>query len=707
MHSQLSLCIIGLSLCTTATANRYQASTPSTNDFGGIGLLQTPTARFSPEGTLTIGGSGVSPYNRYYITLQPLPWVEGTFRYTEITNRLFGEEDFSGDQTLKDKGGDIKLKIWNESRYVPQLAIGIRDVGGTALFGSEYVVVSKRYYNWDFSFGLGFGNLGTRGHFKNPLASLSSIFADRDGGIGEGGKFRSSYFSGNDVAFFGGVEYLTPIDNLRLKLEYDGNNYQNEPQDNNQQVDFPLNFGALYRPFKWLDLSLGLERGNTVMAAISIKLDLNHLKGLPKFDPSPVKIRPKKTVLKRKQPIISSEAYADALIQALEQHEFTVNAIDLESPLATAYLSQSKRRKTPKAIGRASRIFANVLPESYAAFKIVDLNSGLQTHSVTLFRQDLENALNLRSTPEEIWLHANIEGPGTSIPKKAIVNERRYPKFDWSITPGLRQQIGGPDGFYLFQIFASLGASIEFTHGLSLTGRVGIDIFNNFDKITLASDSVLPHVRSDVASYLQQGENNLIRLELDYLWNPAHDWYARLSAGIFEEMYGGVSGELLYRRYGSRLAYGVNLNYLKQRDFDQRFSFQDYEVLTGHFTVYYDLPFYESNLKISAGRYLAKDYGVTFDISKRFESGVVLGAFATLTNVPFKEFGEGSFDKGIYFSAPLELFFIKSSRAFTGISYRPLTRDGGQKVLVGKTLYPATTGVHPGALSRDWGQILH
>jgi hypothetical protein len=46
--------------------------------------------------------------------------------------------------------------------------------------------------------------------------------------------------------------------------------------------------------------------------------------------------------------------------------------------------------------------------------------------------------------------------------------------------------------------------------------------------------------------------------------------------------------------------------------------------------------------------------GATFEIQKRFANGWSIGAFATLTDVPFEVFGEGSFDKGLIFRVPLD-----------------------------------------------------
>ena len=52
---------------------------------------------------------------------------------------------------------------------------------------------------------------------------------------------------------------------------------------------------------------------------------------------------------------------------------------------------------------------------------------------------------------------------------------------------------------------------------------------------------------------------------------------------------------------------------------------------------------------LSSGRYLAKDSGLTINLSKSFKTGFTLGFYATKTDSFSFEFGEGSFDKGIYF----------------------------------------------------------
>ena len=68
-------------------------------------------------------------------------------------------------------------------------------------------------------------------------------------------------------------------------------------------------------------------------------------------------------------------------------------------------------------------------------------------------------------------------------------------------------------------------------------------------------------------------------------------------------------------------------------------------------------------------------------ISKRFKTGFLLGAFATRTDISFGEFGEGSFDKGIYFSIPLDIISSRHNPNNAKFSWKNLTKDGGQKLM--------------------------
>lgn len=58
-------------------------------------------------------------------------------------------------------------------------------------------------------------------------------------------------------------------------------------------------------------------------------------------------------------------------------------------------------------------------------------------------------------------------------------------------------------------------------------------------------------------------------------------------------------------------------------------------------------------LKVGAGEFLAGDIGVRIDFSKQFDSGVIAGVFASITDLTPEEYGEGSFTKAFISRYPL------------------------------------------------------
>jgi hypothetical protein len=57
-----------------------------------------------------------------------------------------------------------------------------------------------------------------------------------------------------------------------------------------------------------------------------------------------------------------------------------------------------------------------------------------------------------------------------------------------------------------------------------------------------------------------------------------------------------------------------------------------------------------------------------------------VGLWATKTNVSADDFGEGSFDKGMYFQIPLNGLLGASNRSSYTNRLRPIQRDGGQRL---------------------------
>ena len=214
----------------------------------------------------------------------------------------------------------------------------------------------------------------------------------------------------------------------------------------------------------------------------------------------------------------------------------------------------------------------------------------------------------------------------------------------------------------------------------------------------------MPRVRSEFALYDREGDLDLIDLTAAWYAQPSHNVTTRLTVGLLEEMFGGASAELLWRPDDSPLAFGIEVNHVRQRGFESDFSFRDYEVTTGHGSVYWDMgEGYQARL--DAGRYLAGDWGATLALSREFRNGWSVGAFATFTDVPFDEFGEGSFDKGITISMPIGWLSGQSTRNTVDRTIRPVTRDGGARLHVEGRLYDLTSDLGADAIADSWGRM--
>ena len=207
---------------------------------------------------------------------------------------------------------------------------------------------------------------------------------------------------------------------------------------------------------------------------------------------------------------------------------------------------------------------------------------------------------------------------------------------------------------------------------------------DNFDDLTIPPEDTYPaQVRSDVKDYLRNFDQGVIigRAQFDYHISPKKNNHVMLTAGILEEMFAGYGLEYLYFKEKSNYALGFEIFNVVKRDYNMRFGTLDYQNTTGSINFYYRnfniIPF---DAKISAGEYLAGDKGVTFEFSRSFATGIEFGVFATFTDVSSKQFGEGSFDKGIFFNIPVFGNLIN-------YTWKPLTKDPGAKLIRKQNLH--------------------
>ena len=212
--------------------------------YGGIGMIEMPSARMVPDGQLSASFSFSNKIQKYNLNFQALPWLNTSFRYSILhTSKL----DSSNSQYY-DRSFGVKIRLSKEGIYRPEISLGVRDIIGSGIYSSEYIVATKRIFrNFDVSLGLGWGRLATADGISNPFKYILKSFSVRSNYAVAGGFNTNVFFHGPNAGIFGGVAWKTPIPHLSLTTEYSSDRYVLESSHDFIRPKIQVNFGAQYQ----------------------------------------------------------------------------------------------------------------------------------------------------------------------------------------------------------------------------------------------------------------------------------------------------------------------------------------------------------------------------------------------------------------------------------------------------------------------------
>jgi Exopolysaccharide biosynthesis protein YbjH len=694
--------VLAISAYAVAVAEPY-----TTLNMGGVaGLIDMPSGESMPDGRLTASSTHFGPISRTTLSFQMTPRLSASFRYSGTRN--WDDVKTSDFSTYYDRSFDLRYQVMLEGRYMPAITVGLQDFIGTGLASGEYIAATKNIGKGvKVTAGLGWGRLGTYGSLGAPFGVDRPTFTpgDTGGEVSVGPWFRGP------MAAFGGVEWQIN-DKWGVKAEYSSDAYVQESERRQTfERSSPFNFGVEYQPNSAMRLGAYYMYGSEIGFAAHFLLDPKSRPGggIADFAPSPVKLRPARSADPEAwspdwvdQPGVG-EVLRENLVKRLEDDGIIIEALSYTGATVDVRIRNVRYDSESQALGRVARALTQVMPASVETFEIVPVVNGIATSKIVLRRTDIEALEFAPENATAIGARALVTNAGR-LPETAIYGEDLYPKFSWSVLPYTRTALFDPQNPLRGDAGLRFAASYDIAPGFVIAGAVTQKIIGNLDKSTRESTSVLQHVRSDAAKYNKNDGPVLESLTVAWYSRPADNVYGRVTAGYLERMFGGVSAELLWKRPESPLAIGAEVNYARQRDFNLGLGFQEYGVVTGHVSAYYSFgQGYTGQLDV--GRYLAGDIGATVSLDREFANGWKVGAFATMTNVSAEDFGEGSFDKGIRLSIPVNWITGKPTRKLLSTTLRPLSRDGGARLEVQGRLYDTVRDYHDPMLDMQWGRF--
>lgn len=667
------------------TASAFGA-TPTHN--GQSGYINMPSASVEADGTFTVGYGYDDPYGSLWATSTLLPFLQVTGRYVSI-NGVSGFSSVPGDYgyeygRYKDKVVDAKLRLWEESQWLPAVAVGATDLEGTVLFKGQYLVATKTF--------------GAR---RNIEASI---------GVG---KRRPS-------GVFGGVRWGSlSVPGLALVAEYDGNDYRKDFGASATGLDERRKGPAVGVEYRWGWLGAQVARHRDHFSANAyVSLPFWEREFIPKiFEPAP--FDPKKAPAR----VTAGEwqqngSHGAELVQALIKQDFKNVRVEFERGTLKLTLTNNRISNMGRAVGRAARtalafaptgtrairITYSKLEQPFATYEFLDLQR-LTDYLTGLVDRDtfLQTVLVRYSAPEDkaggdqegllAAVREENTGPAVQMGRDGNVvqvmsEDREANRF--KVVPKLSFFFNDPSGALRYEVAAAANYDQRLATGTYLNSAFRLDVFENVSGVTQPSNSVLPHVRTDIADYKRGGRFKMNRLLLNKYMMLDERLYARASAGFYEEMYRGAGGQVLYLPKDSRWAADVTLDALQQRGFKGWLDKRDYNTVTALGALHYKLP-YDITATARGGRFLAKDKGVRMEFKRRFTSGVEIGAWFTKTNgkdITNPGSPENPYnDKGVFLSVPLSIMLPMDSQANAGIALSPWTRDVGQMVASPGDLY--------------------
>ena len=131
------------------------------------------------------------------------------------------------------------------------------------------------------------------------------------------------------------------------------------------------------------------------------------------------------------------------------------------------------------------------------------------------------------------------------------------------VRPAFSSFFNDPSGAFRYDLSIVGNYSRALAEQTFLQAQAYLPLYENISDVTSPSNSELPHVRSDIAEYRRHNHLKLSQLLVNRFYHSSERVYARLSGGIYEEMFSGAGGQVLYLPRDGRWGADLDVNWLK------------------------------------------------------------------------------------------------------------------------------------------------
>ena len=668
---------------------------PSTNMYGSLGLNTVPSARMDSQGTIRLGISSLDPYIHSWVSAQIADPLSITIRQSgEISN-------INEDADRLYPGIDARLRLLKENSSRPEITIGLQSAAGHKRMAGEYIVASKRYNNFDFSAGLGWGRFATAKHFKNPLIGLHEHFRNARSGNDEMPTNAQNWFTGEHIGIFAGIEYATPIEGISIKADYGADRYVAEKSSFNFDTPQPWSIGFNYKPANWIDFGLAAQGTDKIMARLSLQ---NNIKNWHKAPPLSTNTKIAQNKIGEPNP--------HKMVLSAQKDNIDIHHIEIKDNTVHAALNLDEQSSTPHQLGVAAVHISNNSGKNIEEISISPHLKGLKGPNFNIIRSNIIKAKSLNNhSTEEIWIKKTVRHESKSKPSV----HRSFKKTDFFLNLDNQFSLAEEDQGILYRSSIVAGTHIQrpksapsFLSFLDFGGSIRLNVKDNLSKFSkIRPRSALP-VRSNEDRFAKR-TLSLDTQYISFLHSFKDELHLSLIGGYLEEMYGGFGGEVLFRPYNARWAIGAEswLALKRSPETSWNLGFNGDHLVTSHLNLYYDMPSIDTKLHLQTGRYLAEDIGGKIALSKTFKNGATLEGYVTLTDAAdFDLFGGTTHvNHGLKLSLPLGGYKYTPPNTRLNTKTAPFGRDIGQEIKKPFSLYKLTDRFSEKHISDHWADI--